>query len=89
MKQLLIIAALFAASQAQAQSVKAEVKKVDAESGKITLTHEAIKNLDMDGMTMVFRIEPDLSKGLKAGDKIMIDADRVNGAITVTKVKKQ
>lgn len=89
MKKYLIIAALFAATHANAQSVKAEVKKIDMEAGKITLAHEAIKNLDMDGMTMVFRISPENAKGLKAGDKIMIDADRVEGAITVTKVKKQ
>lgn len=89
MKKYLILASFLLATQANAQSVKAEVKKVDMEAGKITLAHDPIKNLDMDGMTMVFRISPENAKGLKAGDKIMIDADRVEGAITVTKVKKQ
>jgi Cu/Ag efflux protein CusF len=33
------------------------VRKIDAEYGKITLTHEAIKSLAMPGMTMVFQID--------------------------------
>jgi Cu(I)/Ag(I) efflux system periplasmic protein CusF len=89
MKKILILAAFFAATHANAQTVTAEVKKIDMEAGKITLAHGPIKNLDMEGMTMVFRISPELSKNLKAGDKILIAADRVNGAITVTQVKKQ
>jgi Cu/Ag efflux protein CusF len=43
----------------------------------------------MDGMTMVFRVaDPTMLKSVKAGDRIRFDADRVNGAITVTKMQK-
>jgi len=81
----LIISTTFAS----AQSVNGTVKKVDVEQGKVTLDHGPIKNLDMDSMTMVFRVgSPDMLNGLKAGDKVKFDADRVNGAITVTKLKK-
>ena len=33
-----------------------EVIKIDKSAGKITLKHGPIKNLDMDSMTMVFRV---------------------------------
>ena len=76
-------------SAAQAQSINGTVKKIDAEQGKLTIDHGPIKNLNMDSMTMVFRAgDPAMLKGLKAGDKIKFDADRVNGQITVTKLQK-
>ena len=38
---------------------------------------------------MVFRVQdPALLKGVKAGDKVQFQADRVNGQITVTKIQK-
>lgn len=74
---------------ALAQQVNGTVKKVDEAQGKLTIDHGAIKNLDMDAMSMVFRAgDPAMLKGLKAGDKIKFDADRVNGQITVTKLQK-
>jgi len=77
------------ASAAQAQSINGTVKKIDDAQGKLTIDHGPIKNLDMDSMTMVFRAgDPTMLKGLKAGDKIKFDADRVNGQITVTKLQK-
>lgn len=76
-------------SAALAQSTSGQVKKVDQEAGKMTINHGPIKSLDMEGMTMVFRVaDPAMLKQVKAGDKIMFDADRVNGALTVTKIKK-
>lgn len=74
---------------ALAQQVNGTVKKVDEAAGKLTIDHGAIKNLDMDAMSMVFRAgDPAMLKGLKAGDKIKFDADRVNGQITVTKLQR-
>lgn len=72
-----------------APMVSATVKKIDTEQGKITLDHGPIKNLDMDGMTMVFRAaDPAMLKTVKAGDKVKFTAERVNGQITVTKIQK-
>ncbi|MGX1791048.1 copper-binding protein [Bosea sp. NPDC055332] len=83
------LAFLLLALPAAAQSVTGTVTKVDEPQGKLTINHGAIKNLDMDAMTMVFRAgDPAMLKGLKAGDKIKFDADRVNGQITVTKLQK-
>lgn len=77
------------ASAAHAQSINGTVKKIDDAQGKLTIDHGPIKNLDMEAMSMVFRAaDPAMLKGLKAGDKIKFDADRVNGQITVTKLQK-
>ena len=53
--------------------------------GKLTLRHGPIANLEMPGMTMVFKVaDPAMLDGLKEGDKVRFAADRVDGAITVT-----
>ncbi|HZH11964.1 MAG TPA: copper-binding protein [Microvirga sp.] len=87
-----LIAALSLSGPALAQSlptVTGTVEKVDTAQGKITIDHGPIKNLDMDAMTMVFRAQdPALLKGIKAGDKVQFTADRVNGQISVTSIKK-
>ena len=74
---------------ADGNMVKGEVVKVDKPAGKITLKHAPIKNLDMDAMTMVFRVaDQAMLDKVKAGDKIEFEAARVDGAITVTKIGK-
>ena len=82
-------ALLLAASAASAQSVDAEVRKVDKAQGKVTLKHGEIKKLDMPAMTMVFRVrDPKMLDGLNVGDKVKIDADKVDGQYTVTALSK-
>ena len=99
MKTKLIVLAAFAISMfvsaapavAQEAMVNGEVKKIDQSAGKITLKHGPIKKLDMDDdeMTMVFRVQdPAMFKGVKVGDRVKFEADRVNGQITVTKLQK-
>ena len=86
-----LLAAVLVVSPAVADGdmVKGEVVKVDKAAGKVTLKHGPIKKLDMDSMTMVFRVaDPAMLDKMKAGDKIEFEADRVNGAITVTKIGK-
>lgn len=86
-----LLAAVLVISPAVAdgEMVKGEVVKVDKAAGKVTLKHGPIKKLDMDSMTMVFRVA-DLAMldKMKAGDRIEFEADRVNGAITLTKIGK-
>lgn len=76
-------------ASAQTAKVAGEVTKIDEPQAKITLKHGPIKNLDMDGMTMAFAVgDPAVLKKLKVGDKVLFEADRVNGRITVTKIDK-
>lgn len=75
-------------STAAASMTDGEVRKVDKDAGKITLRHGPIANLDMPGMTMVFKVaDPKMLENLKEGDKIRFSADRVNGAIAVTRME--
>ena len=77
-----IIAALLSlglatAALAEAVLSEAEVRKVDARTGKITLKHGEIRNLDMPPMTMVFTArDKALLKNVKAGDKVRFAADK-------------
>ena len=70
--------------------VSGTVEKVDLAAGKITIDHAPIPNLDMDSMTMVFRVQDAcMLKTVKPRDKVRFTADRVNGQITVTKIEKR
>lgn len=74
---------------AQTVPTSGEVTKIDVAQGKLTLKHGPIKNLDMEGMTMVFAIsDPAMLKTMKVGDKVTFEAERVNGRLTVTKISK-
>lgn len=65
------------------------VRKVDLQSGKVTLRHGPIDNIGMPPMTMVFRAKnPEALKGLKAGDEVRFRAESVGGAYFVTEIRK-
>jgi Cu/Ag efflux protein CusF len=67
-----------------------EVRKIDKSAGKMTIKHGPLKNLGMDGMTMVFRVkDPDMLDQVKVGDKIRFVAEEPNGQLTVTRLEKQ
>jgi Cu(I)/Ag(I) efflux system protein CusF len=84
------VALLACSTMALAQSASGRVKRVDAGAGKITVDHGPIKSLNMDAMTMVFRVkDPAMLKQVKAGDRINFDAGRINGALTILKMKKR
>lgn len=93
MKTFARCAAALAASLlaiAAASAAEGVVKKIDQGAGKITIAHGPIANLDMDEpMTMVFRAaDPALLDAAKVGDKVTFEADRVNGQIVVTAIRK-
>ena len=87
-------APMVAAGTAQAVTVapssmtEGEIRKVDRETGKITIRHGPIANLEMPAMTMVFRIsDPAMLDRVKEGAKVRFLADRVGGALTVTQLE--
>ena len=91
-----LILACTAAAQAQPAPAPAadamstgEVRKVDPGAGKITIRHGPLKNLGMDAMTMVFRVQdPALLVQVKAGDQVAFHAEQPNGQLTVTRLQK-
>lgn len=70
--------------------VSGEVRKVDTATGRLTLNHGEVKNLDMPPMNnMVYRVQnPALLADLKPGDKIQFSAEKIGGAYTVTTIRK-
>jgi Cu/Ag efflux protein CusF len=81
--------AMPAASQDDANALAdGEVKKVDKDSGKLTVKHGPLANLKRPGMTMAFKVQDQaMLDQVKAGDKIRLRVERVNGAFTVTKLE--
>lgn len=85
------LAAELSAQQPAAGEARAEgeVRKVDKSAGKLTIKHGPLRNLDMPGMTMVFRVrDPAMLDQVQAGDRIRFVADKVQGAFTVTELEK-
>jgi Cu(I)/Ag(I) efflux system periplasmic protein CusF len=67
----------------------AEVRKVDADNGKITLKHGFIKSLDMPGMTMVFTVKDKaMLDGLAVGDKVQFAVEMVGGKFMLNTITK-
>ncbi len=68
---------------------KGVVTKVDKEAGKVGIRHEAIANLGMPAMTMVFKVvDPALLEGLKSGDAIEFFAEQHDGALVVMSLNR-
>ena len=98
-KWILMMAALSLAAPLYAQQATSSasesavmsdgvVRKIDAASNKITLKHGPIANLDMPGMTMVFRVvSPTLLNGIKVGDAVKFHVEKANGAMTITEIQ--
>ncbi|HSV81905.1 MAG TPA: copper-binding protein [Ramlibacter sp.] len=85
----LLTAAFAAGAFADTALTEGEVRKVDRASGKITLRHGEIKNLDMPPMTMVFGVrDKALLANVAAGDKVKFAADKDGSQYIVTAIEK-
>ena len=66
-----------------------EIKKVDLDTGKMTIQHGPLINLHMPAMTMVFKAkDPSILKTLKTGDKVRFMAESIGGSLVVTTLEK-
>jgi Cu/Ag efflux protein CusF len=75
-------------AQSATSMTDGQVKKLDPKAQTITLAHGPIKNLDMPGMTMVFKAStPALLDKVKVGDKVKFHAEMPHGALTVTAIE--
>jgi len=72
-----------------AEKVNAEIRKIDAENGKVTLKHEALTQFNMAAMTMVFRVDdPSLLQSFSVGDKVRFVPVKKNGQFFVQSMEK-
>jgi len=78
------------ASQAAAPTAdlaEGEVRKLDLDTGKVTLKHGPIQSLDMPPMTMVFNADKALLAPLKVGDKVWFQVVHEGGKYVVTTIQ--
>jgi Cu(I)/Ag(I) efflux system protein CusF len=65
-----------------------EIRKIDRESGKLTIKHGEIKHLDMPGMTMVFVVkDKSMLDKVQAGEKVRFMVAYEGGKMTVTDIQ--
>ncbi|MDM0002015.1 copper-binding protein [Variovorax sp. J22P240] len=82
------LAGLAHAQSATDELSNGEVRKVDKENARITLKHGPLNNLEMPGMTMVFKVSDNaLLDTVQTGDKVRFRAEMVDGKIVVTKLE--
>ncbi len=76
-----------AQASASAALTDGEIRKVDAERGKVTIKHGVIQNLDMPPMTMVFTAKDKaMLSDLKPGDKVKFVAADEGDKLVVTEI---
>ena len=75
-------------ASADAVMTAGEITRVDARSGKLTIRHDDIQNLNMPAMTMVFGLKDAAQAApFKAGDKVRFHAVDNNGSLTITRIE--
>ncbi|KVF78228.1 RND transporter MFP subunit [Burkholderia sp. FL-7-2-10-S1-D7] len=68
----------------------AEVKRIDAAHGMVTLKHGALENVGMAPMTMAFKAgDPAIIESLHVGDKVKVRVERVKGTLTIVKLVRR
>lgn len=71
------------------QTAIAEVKRVQAHNGKITLKHGKLAELDMPPMTMSFSTQDSaMLEGLKRGDQVKFRADSKMNLLEIEKISE-
>lgn len=80
-----------AASFAQTGKTEGDIRKVDKETGKITLRHGPIEGeLEMPAMSMVFQVKDvSLLDTLKVGDKVAATISKEDGVFYIQSAEKK
>lgn len=65
-----------------------EITRVDARSGKLTIRHGDIANLDMPAMTMVFALQDSArATQFQPGDAVRFHVEEVQGQLLITHIE--
>jgi len=77
------------AATAAVEPTDGEVRRIDKARGNVLLKHGEIKNLNMGGMTMTFKLkDPSMADQLKEGDKVKFTAEQKGDDLIVTSIRK-
>jgi Cu(I)/Ag(I) efflux system periplasmic protein CusF len=64
------------------------VRRIDAANGKVTIKHDEIVNLDMPGMTMVFKLQDKAqAAGLSVGQAVRFHVEMEGDAMVITQIE--
>lgn len=78
------------ASMAEAVLTDAVVKQIDAKNNMITIDHGELKNIGMGSMTMAYQAKDAAMLGsVRAGEKVKVRVENVNGSLTIVKLVKR
>ncbi len=76
------------AAESDTGSAEGEVRKIDKSAQKITIRHGHISGLDMEAMTMVFRVkDPSMLDTTSVGEKVKFTVRRVGGAMVLESIE--
>ncbi len=91
-----ILAAAFAlallSGEASAQSASAdgEIRKIDAKAGRVIIKHGDWKGMEMQAMTMAFRVrDAALLSGLKVADTVRFAIEKDGADFIVTAIERK
>ena len=78
-----------AKAASQAEMADGEIRKINKNTGKITVKHGEIKSVEMPPMTMVFGVaDKAMLDGLSEGDKVKFNVKQEGSNYTVTEIRK-
>lgn len=70
--------------------IRGEVKYVSEKAKKITIKHEEIKSLNMQPMTMVFRVKENIALNqYKVGDTINFIAQKIDDHVVIVQIERR
>lgn len=81
--------AVVAPAMAQQGNGSGEVRRIDADAGKITLKHGPIDALSLPAITLVYLIEKPLLTGIQPGDQVKFTAERQAGDYVIIRLRKR
>ncbi|HEX4879881.1 MAG TPA: copper-binding protein [Limnobacter sp.] len=74
---------------AAAAMADGEIRRINSNTGKVTMKHGEIKSIQMPPMTMVFGVtDKAMLDGLKEGDKVKFDVKQEGSNYTITTIQK-
>ena len=83
--------ALFScAAFAQSASADGEIRKIDAKANRVIIKHGEWKGMDMQAMTMAFRVrDAAVLNGLKVADTVRFVVEKDGGDYVVTAIERK
>jgi Cu/Ag efflux protein CusF len=79
-----------ASAYAQQATFKGEITKLDEATGTVTLKQDQSGTVGASAATADYKVKDGLMfNAVKAGDKVQVTVDRVDGKPTITKLEKQ